>query len=529
MKPRPNEKFPSPRAYAQALALAALVLLGAPLAGADSRIGRGLAEAPEVLQFFVDPTMADQGWILTEAGVQFNPGIKSGGGWSIKFDRETFRRASGETAGSAFRIRRIQPSRVKRGAVLLLVENGDSPDARKRYVFLSTDSGDTWKISQPTEKPEGKPTPSGADEASTPAARSAPQPKPVRVRMDRERPAGETPGAGPASMEQALEKSGVHPGGVSPLFNLLFDLWLDVRPGITPLTFDNYHTLILLDLRPTNDLEFSAEVSPTPRYYEITYHVTPSLDVRGGRIWIPFDEMNPHEIYGGFYNIDRLREPGSQAFLPEIWTDLGIAARYRLYNGPRLKIDGHAYVVNGFGDGGTNPVAPAIAYPNFDTAALVDNNTDKAVGLRLHGSWNDVVGLGLSGYEGRWTSNTTVDRRLVMLGVDIQLKFPTGTALKGGYIRMGVGLPHPEVGYNRQGSYIEASQKFLHRWKLTLRTGAEKDDSRVPTVGDRTLAGLELGYTWSYFGFSLLYYKDFYTVNGKANYEMTALRAVAIF
>jgi hypothetical protein len=347
--------------------------------------------------------------------------------------------------------------------------------------------------------------------------------------MDREPPADPSSSPSLSPVDQAMEKSGAHPGGVTPLFNLLFDLWLDVRPGITPLTFDNYHTLILLDLRPTNDLTFSAEVSPTPRYYEVTYKVSPSLEVRGGRIWIPFDEMNPHEIYGGFYNIDRLREPGSQAFLPEIWTDLGVAAKYQIYDGSHLKVDGQAYVVNGFGDGGTSPIGQQTPYPCFETAALVDNNADKAVGLRVHGIWDGMFGLGASAYEGRWTSDSTVDRRLVMLGVDTQLKFPTGTTVKAGYINMYVGLPGYDSHYNRSGSYLEASQKFLRRWAFTLRTGAEQDDSRIPTVGDRTLGGFELSYQWRYFNFAFLYYKDFYRVNGKANYEMTALRVVAMF
>lgn len=319
------------------------------------------------------------------------------------------------------------------------------------------------------------------------------------------------------------------------MFKFMFDFWLYNRPGVAPLTFSNVHTLALVEITPTPELVFGFELAPTPRYYELTYKLTPHLEIRGGRIWVPFDTIGlqqPHNLFGGLVNVSQFRQPGGTAFLPDIWTDLGLALKYRIIDTTRLGLDAEVYVVNGFQAGATDPGGlVGTKYPNFENAGAIDNNTDKALGGRVTTRMFGVLTVGASGYWGRYTDNADESRTIVMIGLDAQLRLPTGLEFKGGYLFSQVGLL-PAAGkdnFRRGGTYLEGSQRLSQRFKVFVRGGTAQNDSRVVSVNDITMVGGGMVYTRMPLQLSLMYQRDLNTVAAKTTYDFAALRAMVIF
>ncbi len=333
------------------------------------------------------------------------------------------------------------------------------------------------------------------------------------------------------------------PGTTAPNFKLYFDFLLTRRPGVSPITFDNYHTIFMVDFVPRPDLSFGFEVSPTPRYYELTYEPTSQFQLRVGRIWIPFDTSDFHNIYGGWINTSQLMHPGGTPFLPDVWTDLGVAMRFRPIDRRAMAMEAHAYVVNGFQGGQVDPAGKSNDYPDFSTRnTFVDNNGDKAVGGRVAFKTLGFWGLGISGYYGRWTGDTvggsvagTVGgvpavpqkpARLLAVGFDTQFYLGTSSILKAGYIGMIVDLPPPaDKGFQRGGLYGELSHRFLQKWRILFRGGMSQNDNRVIDVTDRTIVGAGLYHHFNSMVFlGVEHYRDINRVSSKSVYSFSALR-----
>lgn len=480
--------------------------------------------AERVMQFLSDPASPDQAWALTEQNLQFNPGLKSQGQWRTRFDRETFRQLTGVAPAEGYRQRRIQFSATKKGTLYLLVENGDEG---RSYIFRTNNNGDSWRYTAL----DGRGKKVVASAASGKSGKGREEAVDLNA-MDSE-PAASSNKRRPANEAKAgQDYAHYHGVNTQPIFKVLFDLLLDVRPGISPLTFDNYHTLLLVDFIPKPEIQFSFEVSPSPRYYELTYKPSSALAIRAGRIYIPFDQMNPHNSFGGLMNTSKLRQPGGQAFLPDLWTDLGVALQLTLADSPQFQLESQVYCVNGFQDGGTDPAGEiGSKYPSFDTVPFLDNNTDKALGARVHAWFFNTVGLGLSAYSGRYTPNSDPSKRELLLGVDTQLRLPWGMDFRFGYINMNVELPAPSStpDLQRNGFYLELSQKLFDRFKVAFRMGQAQNDNRLVQVTDVKLFGGALIYDLGMVQFSLQHFKDTNVVPNKVNYEYTALRALVLF
>jgi hypothetical protein len=471
----------------------------------------------KVMQFLIDPLNPEQGWMLTEDFVEFNPGLKSDGKWQIKFSKDTFKSVTGFEAGNKYRHRKMQTSKSKAGVLYLLVEDASTAGDKKLYLFQTTDYGDTW---QRVKK--------GKNDTATPVAESS-----GGKRKPSQDEAVDLKNMGDVSRTPITSgEAHHHGGGAQPMFRVLFDLLLDLRPGISPLTFDSYHNLLMVDFTPRPELTFSFEVSPSPRYYELDYQINPHLTLRAGRIWIPFDQVNPHNYFGGRVNTTFTQPPGAPAFLPDLWTDLGLGLKYQLIDTKELEVEGHVYVTNGFQAGGTDPLGVVgNNYPNFSGVPNIDNNTDKAVGVRLHALAANVFGIGASVYESRYTNDGQPDRRVVMVGADAQLRLNSGFEAGLGYIFMKVGLPPPSAqdSFLRGGFYGEIGQKFASRFKLMARAGTAQNDNRLIAVTDQSLVGLVLEYDLGLAKISAQYYKDLQVIAGKTNYEYSALRAMILF
>jgi len=316
--------------------------------------------------------------------------------------------------------------------------------------------------------------------------------------------------------------------GVEPHFNIFFDLWLAYQPGKAELSFLNFHPLLLLEVVPLPDLQFSFEVNPSPRYYELDYRVNEWLQFRAGKIWIPFDDMNPHNLFGGMIATSRLRL-GTMAYLPDIWTDLGVGAKFNIIEQPNLNLDGHLYVVNGFGGGGTDPMGQSANYPLFNDipVSASDTNNNKAIGGRLHALIDRTFGLGLSFYTGQWTPDGPSDSRSIyMVGLDAQIR-KGRTEYKLGFSYMPVALLG-DVGYHRQGQYLEVNQKFgkQDEWRLTGRVGHLDPDSRLTDDNDTLTVGAGLRWKPGMVAFAFEHYQDVKKVAIKKGYSFTAFRSI---
>ncbi len=467
----------------------------------------------KVIQFLNDPEENGVGWMLTESLLQLNPRLSAGGEWVIRFDAEVFEQVTGKVAGPGYRHKKIQLSK-RSGSLYLLVEADGNGGTVAPYIFRTSDFGQTWEYSK------------SAPEAPK-VARAAPPPPPPRKRgkeVDLRAMASETPPKG--------NPHGAPPEVGAPVFKVLFDLLLQIRPGANPLTFDNYHTLLLFDIIPRPELHFSFEVSPSPRYYELKYKISEKVAVRGGRIWIPFDRMSPHNTFGGFVNTSILRQPGTAAFLPDLWTDLGLGVDWKIADNPGFAFNLQFYVVNGFRDGGSDPAGEVgTRYPNFENAPSQDTNGDKAMGLRLSGNIGGKFGFGGSVYSGRYTNQSDVSRRITLLGADAQFTPVPGTSVAAGYLYGNVGLPSGATAssFVRGGFYAEFSQRFLEKWRIVLRGGASQNDNRAQDPSDQTIVGGALIYDLGLVRLSFQYFRDVLNVAGKTVHEYTALRAVAMF
>lgn len=317
-----------------------------------------------------------------------------------------------------------------------------------------------------------------------------------------------------------------------PNFKFYFDLWLAVQPGVSPLSFEKQHSLVLVEYIPSPNIEFGFEVREDPRYYELDYHMTKNLTIRAGRIWIPFDDMNPHSRFGGRFNVSRFLISGESAFLPTLWTDLGVGLQYKWINTSRLFVESHLYVTNGFGDGGSDPTGENAPYPDFSTSVSQDNNTDKAIGARLHAKFFNKWGVGGSVYTSRFTDNEVEAGRILAFGADSQIHFGNFSVAVG-YVAMNVTLPNPSTTHEfiRGGAYGEIHIPYHRQWKMILRAGMSQNDNRRVDVSDKTILGAALVHRMSsMFELSFQHYQDLNNeAPGKIGRSFSAARLAMVF
>jgi hypothetical protein len=299
---------------------------------------------------------------------------------------------------------------------------------------------------------------------------------------------------------------------------------------------------MLVEYTPSPDLMFQADISSwqSPKYYEVDYMLTRSLQVRWGRIWIPFDDMSPHSIFGGRMNTSEFFQPNETAFLPDIWADMGVGLKIIIADSPKFSSDFHGYAVNGFQSGGTSPVqgeGGVIEYPDFagTTGTASDNNNNKAMGARWHSVFGQRFGIGGSFYTGAYTPKSVPEKKsITMLGGDIQLMPTSTTQIRFGIVSMKVGLYSPPAtpiakdSFSRGGSYVELGQKFgaENRWKFLIRAGKSQNDNRVVDVSDKTLVGATLLRNFGAVEAQFTFFKDMNTVAAKSAYNYGAFRLV---
>jgi hypothetical protein len=336
----------------------------------------------------------------------------------------------------------------------------------------------------------------------------------------------DTPPNAPSSKDPA------HRGdqGVAPSFHVYFDFDLVDQPGAQPLSFDNYHSFLFFEILPTPEISFTFDVEAQPKYYELDYQVTPKLQVRFGKIWIPFDDLSPHNIYGGRTNISRI-SPGP-AFLPDIWTEMGVGVKYQFVDTKNLNLVGNLYVTNGFGDAnGKDPLGNNPDYPDFSDSQVttIDNNSEKAIGGRMHALIGNRLGLGVSYYHDRWNPDGGQAENVDMYGSDFSYQFGKGFELRAGFIVMKVTMITGD--FDRGGYYTELGKRFGKQdaWKILIREGQVQEDDRVIQKSDQKIIGATLLYQPNVLEYSIEYSQDIEKNDLKSNYNYFAARVVMAF
>lgn len=317
-------------------------------------------------------------------------------------------------------------------------------------------------------------------------------------------------------------------------FSIYFDLLLMLQPrsGNGDLSFNNFHPFLLAEVFPDSNLLFSFEVSSSPKYFELSYLANERWQIRFGKIYIPFDDLQPHDVFGGRVNASRMRIGSTAAFLPDLWTDLGVAAKWTSHDTSALLLDWQLFVGNGFRNGGTtlDPVTPkASAYPTFaDLPIAADNNNDKSIGARVHALMSRQFGLGLSFYTARWTDESDPPKRVNILGIDSQWTLGK-SEIRAGVAKFFGGLLNGDL--SRQGEYVEFGQKFGEKdeWKLLLRGGHLDLDARIEDANDQLVGGFGILYKPGLLQYALEHYQDFKKVASKSNYSFTALKVAMQF
>ena len=343
-------------------------------------------------------------------------------------------------------------------------------------------------------------------------------------------------------------------GGGAPHINIYFDFYLMSQPGGrnansggntqgTGLTFNNIHHFFLVEATAGPDIKFMTEIQGNPRFYELDYQFTKWFQLRLGKIWIPFDDLVPHNQFGGHMNVSRLRPvntnstgTGSTNYLPDLWAELGVAGKFNLVEREKFELELHTFIVNGFGAGGVDPVTPAggLQYPSFadPTIETTDNNREKSLGGRVHALIGHTVGLGMSYYTGRYSDKDKPKRKLSIYGSDVQLYF-NRLEFRFGYMNFDVELaPGASTrNYNRPGYYAEASYKLgaKRQWKLLAATGAVNGDNRIVDVNDRQITGGKLLYRPNNIEWGIEHFRDFKKIAEKDYRSFTAFRVIAMF
>ncbi len=455
----------------------------------------------KVVQWAIDPFDSNQGWSLSNESLQFNSGLKSGQQWSVKFTKRTYKRVRGTEPGNLEFIR-ILPSKKKRGNLFLMV----ATESGRSQIFFTSDFGENWSYLGTRDR-----SAKGSDMSVSSASGDGA----VDLNALNTSPAPTSAGGGGAPSE----------GANGPQFKAYFDVLLTNRPGISPLTFDNYHTFFLVDFIPKPGIQFSFELSPTPRFFQLDYDITDRFGFYVGRIMVPFDDMNPHNRFGGYINNSKTAQPGAPAFLPDIWADLGVGIRYKLLDLSNLTVLTHLYLVNGFQEGGNDPVTVGSPYPNFGALPAPDNNADKTLGVRFQTDFFQMVSFIFSFQTGNYANAGRPSSRMTVLGAGARIRPNSTTQIRVGYVYFTVDLPLGSAlsSFQRGGLYGEFRQKF-GSFYAAVEAGVLQTDDRVSDGGDQTMVGGRLGYQTAMFDLSLQYRHDMKDSAAKINRDFTALR-----
>ena len=519
--------------YLARFLLFALVLCLASPVSAEQRIGkyRFPRNLGRIRQFLLSPQNTNRGWVVTNDGVSFSRNVGKGvsATWVTVFNRRTFQRLTGVRARRSLKFAKIFASAKTRGKIFLLANNRQDSSS---HFFYSKNYGKNWrylgmrdsegKVVRPGDEPAEKPSPSSVAKGATGGDEEE-----GAIDLGSLSASSEVDLSAETGSSQASAHA--HGSGAQPIFKAYFDLIYHIRPGISPGTFDNYHSLLLMDIIPKPGILFSFEVNPSPRYFQLDLELSEMFTLILGKYQIPFDDMTPHNRFGGYLNNSQTAQPNAPAFLPDIWADLGVGLKVNLVQSSALEAAAWIYLANGFNGGGQDPKNQVSSYPNFGSLGAEDNNSDKAFGGRVKATFFNTVSFGVSLYNSRYTPDTVESKRITMIGLDGGIRLKTRTSVKIGYAYTTVELldnPDGDASFERGGLYGLVRQRVGPNFYVDFEGGILQTDSRVTDAGDQMNIGFRVGYDAQIFDLSINYRYDLESNAAKLNRNYTAARFV---
>jgi hypothetical protein len=298
--------------------------------------------------------------------------------------------------------------------------------------------------------------------------------------------------------------------------------------------FNNLHADLYVDLFPVSGVKLLFEVSPNSRLYELDWRLSRKWELRLGRIWIPFDDMGPARPFGGLFTRSEFTTHETPAFLPDLWSDLGIAARVILSDDEEESSDAQFYFVNGFQDSGLDPLRQSPSYPSFGpgSSSNSDNNSDKAFGGRVQLTFKKRTTLGLSVYTGLYTSRQFDSARVTALGLHGSWKIGDTWRLRTGYAVMFIGLPSGSAttGFKRAGAHFSLQKEWSDQFRIMAGGSILQPDDRVVDLSDRFLLGLVASYfPLQNIELSGIFSRDMNKTAGKTQFNAFGLRFFMVY
>ena len=271
------------------------------------------------------------------------------------------------------------------------------------------------------------------------------------------------------------------------------------------LVFRPNHTYVFVVAQVSEEISFIIHIDTNPVFWELQYELLPGLSFKVGKIWVPFGTNEFHHIIGG-------RVDQQSFFLPETWSDYGVAVNWVPLDTDWVNVDTTFYAVNGSqGNVGANAAGQEVPTVGAGAAAS-DNNYSKGLGGRAKFTlFNDYV-VTPSVYFDVWDPDNKYRLLFYSLGFEARRGFLPVPGLdrlrlRGEYGRGEIELPFRNLQTDgligatggfaiaRVGFYGEATYTLVDTLSVRLRAGRINGDNTVTNNADLWM--IEPGLLWT--------------------------------
>ncbi len=299
--------------------------------------------------------------------------------------------------------------------------------------------------------------------------------------------------------KQIRAGAGAESGGASAQetssgLKLFVDFLAEADLAKKSFVFRPNHTYVFVVAQVTDDISFIIHVDTNPVFWELQYEAMPGLSFKVGKIWVPFGTNEFHHLIGG-------RVDQQSFFLPETWSDYGIAVNWNAIDTEWVNVETTFYAVNGSqGNVADSPAAQEVPTVGAGAAAN-DNNYSKALGGRAKITlFNDFV-VTPSVYFDVWDPDNTYRLLFYSLGFEarrgfIALPWLDRLRLRGEYGRGEIELPFRNLQTDgvigatggfaiaRVGFYGEATYSIVDTLGFRVRGGRINGDNTKREASD---------------------------------------------
>lgn len=260
------------------------------------------------------------------------------------------------------------------------------------------------------------------------------------------------------------------------------------------LVFRPNHTYVFVVAQVSEEISFIIHVDTNPVFFELQYEAMPGLSFKVGKIWVPFGTNEFHHLIGG-------RVDSQSFFLPETWSDYGVAMNWNAVDTDWLNIESTFYAVNGSQGNDAVDAATQVVPTVGAGAAASDNNYSKGLGGRAKFTLFNSYVVTPSVYYDVWDPENKYKLLFYSLGIEARrgfIPFPIfdKLRLRGEYGRGEIELPFRNLQTDgvlgltggfavaRVGFYGEASYTLIDTLTVRLRGGRINGDNTVTDKAD---------------------------------------------